>query len=128
MQAFIAVFAVQFFSNYVIHQIIMKSDYSANPTQWRPEMDMQGFLPYMLIGQLMTAFFFTQIFTHGYQGTGVKEGTLYGALMTGFVVGSQLVMYAVTPWQFTMVIKWAVCGLIQSIAMGMVAAKIYKKA
>lgn len=100
----------------------------ATASLWRAEADMPAFMPYMLLGQLLMAFFFTKIFAHGYQGTGMMEGVRYGALMTGFVLGCHLVAYAVTPWEMGMVVKWTIYGLIQSVLMGAVAAKLYKKA
>lgn len=127
LKSFIAVFVVLWITDFVIHGKLLEPLYMATANLWRPEADMKALMPYMLVGQLIIAFFFTLIFTHGYNGTGWMEGVRYGALMTCMMAGHNLIMYSVTPWPMNLVLYWIALGFVQCTLMGVVAAVTYKK-
>lgn len=125
--ATIAVFITIFITDFIFHGMIMKSMYEGTAHLWRPQADMQPFMPYMLSGQILIALFFTWIFSHGYKGKGAIEGVRYGLLMGGFQTGANLIMYAVTPYPFALTAAWIVFGFVQGMIAGVVAALVWKK-
>lgn len=125
--SFIAVFPAIFATDFVIHGVIMKSTYQATPHLWRPEADMPAFMGCMLLGQATLALFFSWIFLHGYKGKGLGEGIRYGLLMAGFLAGNNLVMYAVSPYDFGMVAAWIGFAAVQGVVGGVICALVSGK-
>ncbi len=125
--AILAVFVYMLFSNYLIHEVLLKSTYEATMHLWRAKEEMGGYMVYMLFGQFLIAKFFTVIFAKGYEGKGIGEGLRYGFLMGLFAAGSCFVNYAVSPMPASLLWSWIVAGLAQLMGAGVVAALIYKR-
>jgi hypothetical protein len=123
----IAVFVTIWVTDFLIHGLLLKSMYVASASLWRPETAMKTYCGYMLFGQIMIAAAFTWIFSHGYKGKGWKEGVRYGVAVGTMAGGTNLIMYAVQPYPFSIVAAWLVLGCVQSATAGVVATMVYKK-
>lgn len=123
----IAVFVTIWVTDFIIHGMLLKSMYAATAHLWRPEMAMKKYMGYMLLGQFTIAAAFTWIFSHGYKGKGWKEGVRYGLAVGAMAGGTNVIMYAVQPYPFSIVAAWVVFGCMQTALAGVVATKFYKK-
>ena len=123
--ASLAVFVTLQILDYVIHSLILGSTYDGIQELFRPDMADK-----MWVMMLMSAIFsllFVFIFTKGYENKGVMEGIKYGLLIGLIVhfVGS-FNQYVVYPVPYGLTWKWIIYGLIELMAVGAVAALIYK--
>ncbi len=122
----VAVLVTVFVSNYIIHQLIMKSAYTATAALWRPEAEMQQYMCHMLAGQFLVSLFMTWIFVHGYKGKGIMEGVRFGLFLGGLNAGNNLIMHAVAPYTCALTCSWILLGFAQAILVGVVASLVYK--
>lgn len=122
----IAVFAAYWITNFLIHGVLLKNQYQETAHLWRPESEMQQYRVPMILGQFLTALFFSMIFVHGYKGKGPIEGVRYGLLMGGVFTAGNLIMYAVAPWPLNLVVAWSVASIAQSVLLGVICTFTYK--
>ncbi len=121
-----AVFVVLSILEYIVNMRIMSGDYEATSTLWRPMGEMKFWLFYVVY--VFISFFFTLIFSKGYEGGGVAEGARYG-----FYVGMMMAVpmaygtYAAMPVPYSFALKWFLSGLVEYIVVGIVLAAVYGK-
>jgi hypothetical protein len=123
----IAVFATIWVTDFLIHGVLLKGMYANSAYLWRPEMVMKSYMGFMFFGQLVIAAAFTWIFSHGYKGKGWQEGVRYGVAVGAMAGGTNVIMYAVQPFPFSLVMAWVFLGMVQTSIAGVVATKVYKK-
>jgi len=127
--AVLAVFVVDQILGYVIHMMILDAAYRATASLWRPEAEMTSLMWIMWIGSLIYCFFFTYIFTRGYEGKGIGEGLRYGLLIGCLMsVPMSFSMYVTQPFPFSLAVYWLVFGIIATMILGIVLAAVYKPA
>jgi len=122
----VAVFVVVFVAEYIVNNFIMMSIYQQTANLWRPMEEMKWGL--LIICWLILAFFFTLIFSKGYEGKGVMEGVRYGfyvAMM--MVVPSAYMTYATMPVPYSLALGWFLCGTVEYILAGIVLALVFGK-
>ena len=108
----------------IIHGGILMSTYMAMQGVWRADMMAKMWVLHVV--KLITAFFFTLIFSKGYEGKGIMEGVRYGCYMgaiiaAGFALGS----YATFPIPHMLAIEWFFLTLVEYIIVGVVIALVY---
>ena len=121
---FVAVFITLEVLDAVIHGVILMSTYMAMQNVWRTDMMAKMWVLHVV--KLLTAFFFTVIFSKGYENKGIMEGVRYGCYMgaiiaAGFALGS----YATFPIPHMLAIHWFLFTLAEYIIAGVVVALIY---
>jgi len=125
--AIVAVFIWILASDFVVHQLLLKSAYQATPNLWRTDSEIQEHMVWMLLGQFLIAKFFTLIFAKGYTGKGLIEGVRFGLLAAFLTIGHYLIQYAVNPLTCSIALAWIGAAIVQSVLAGMVAAAIYRQ-
>jgi hypothetical protein len=121
---FALVFVLAFATDFVVNSYLMMSEYEATPTLWRRPEEMK--MAVIVISQLFFAFFFTLIFSKGYEGKGVVEGIRYGvyvALM--MMVPAAYMTYATMPVPYSLALKWFLYGTIQYVLYGIALSYVY---
>ena len=118
---FVAVFVALELMDMIIHGVILMNTYKAMQNVWRP--DMMNKMWIMHIEKLITAFFFTLIFSKGYENKGVMEGVRYGfyigmIMSAGFALGS----YTSYPIAYPLALQWFFYTLVEYILLGVVVA------
>jgi len=114
---------------FIIHNLILGGYYMKSDVQsaLRPEEEINKFFWLRFVTMAVFAFFFTFIFTKGYERKGVMEGVRFGiyiAIFTFFVTSfEQFIIY---PIPYAVVGYWIIAGLVQSVIMGIIAALVYK--
>jgi len=123
---FVVVFVLTFALDYVVNNFILMPDYQATAQLWRAPEEMK--ISLIVICQLFFAFFFTLIFSKGYEGKGPVEGVRYGlyvALMV--VVPAAYMSYATMPLPYSLSLKWFLTGTVQSMIYGLALALVFGK-
>ena len=125
---FIAIYVVISLTNFLIHNVMLKDIYLTlvETGLMRPETD--GTMWIYFVTALVVAFFFTLIFSKGYNGTGVGEGVRYG-LYAGLFVATQFAYnsYASYPLPYALALQWFIYTVIQYIILGIVVAAVFGK-
>ena len=74
----------------------------------------------------IASFFFTLIFSKGYEGKGIGEGVRYG-LYVGVLMSIPMAYdtYAEMPIPYALALQWFIYGVIQFVIMGVVVAMVF---
>lgn len=123
---FVAVFVTMAIWQFVVNMVFLQGEYQATSQLWRPMEEMKYGLFYVVY--LIVSFFFTLIFSKGYEGKGVQEGIRYG-----FYVGMMMAVpmaygtYGSMPIPYSLALKWFLFGLIEYMILGIVVALVFGK-
>jgi hypothetical protein len=114
-------------TNYLVHSVLLASDYASIPASHRSTEAIMHRFWAMLIGQ----FFFTAMFVYVYQRgaepkSWLPQGIRYAFVMTFLtVVPYSLSEYVVYIVPYQLAIKWMIAGAIQLAIMGSIVAAVY---
>lgn len=123
---FVVVFVAMEILMFLIHGVILKSAYEATQSIWRPDMMSLMWIYHVLA--IIGAFFFTFVFSKGYEGKGTSEGVRYGLyigiwMSSGMAYGS----YAMINIPYSLALQWFLYGVIEYIIYGILLAMVYGK-
>ena len=126
---FIVVFVVYFILDWLVNGVLLHSTYMAENVAkiMRPEAEVNSNMWMIVISDLVYTFFFTFIFSKGFENKGWMEGLRYG-LYVGLMVSLPMayITYAVQPIPYSLALQWFIYGTLQNIIIGIVAALLYK--
>lgn len=126
-----AVFLAVFLMDYLINEVLLTDLYHQTASIWRSEMEMRKLLVFMPLGQLLFSFFFTIIFSKGYEGSksGLGQGLRFGLLVALMIEpATTFTWYAVLPVPSILAVYWFVSGFIELTVMGCIAGMLYRPA
>jgi hypothetical protein len=127
---FIVIFIAMAVLNMIIHGFILSSTYQTDEVSkiMRPESEMNSMMWIYYVVYIIQAFFFTFIFSKGYEGKGIIEGVRYGLYM-GLLMATPMAYasYAMYPMPYSLALQWFIYGMIQYIILGILIALVYKK-
>jgi len=123
---FLAVFIILEVLDMLIHGVLLASAYQAIPNVWRPDMMQKMWVLHIV--KLDVAFFFSLIFSKGYEGKGIMEGVRYGIyagllLSIPFAYGS----YATYAIPYHLALQWFLGAFAEYLIAGIVLALIFGK-
>ena len=123
--AFIAVFITAVVLDMVVYNVLLGSAFSSLPV-WRADMkSLQWIYPVIT---LVGSFFFTFIFSKGYEGKGIAEGIRYGLYVGIWLsIGMAYGTYAMVAVPYGLTLEWFILGVVTYIIMGVVASLVYGK-
>ncbi len=125
--ASLASFVFIFLFEFLFHGNILMPAYERTAHLWRSSDQMQQFMHWMLISQILKAFVVGFIFTRHYEGKGLVEGIRFGS-MIGLLLGvMQFSTYAYMPIPFGLALSWFIGSFIEALGVGIILALIYKK-
>jgi hypothetical protein len=126
----IVVFIVMSVLEFLLHGVILSSTYNSEAVRkfTRPESEMMGMMWIYYVVYLIVSFFFTLIFSKGYEGKGIVEGVRYGLYM-GLLMATPMAYasYAMLPMPYSLALSWFISGIIEYIILGIVVAMVYGK-
>jgi hypothetical protein len=123
---FVAVFVAVVVIEYIVNNMLMMSVYQQTANLWRPMEEMKMGL--IVVTNAFFAFFFTLIFSKGYEGKGLMEGVRYGFYVAMMVtVPAAYVTYATMPVPYELALKWFLYGTIENIILGCILSLVYGK-
>ena len=123
--AIVAVFAGVFVTDYLIHEVWLKSDYQATMSLWRSKEDMQRHFPFLLAGQFLASLMFVVIWSHAAVMT-LPRACAFGLCMGLARESTTLVSYFAQPLPSEIAVKWFVAGALQATLMGVILFFTYK--
>ncbi len=122
---FVAVLIVFEILSYVEHGLILRSAYESSRSIFRPDMDSLMWIYQVLM--VVGAFFFSFIFSKGYEKKGVGEGIRYGLYMGIWLsLGMAYGTYAMMAIPYSLALQWFIYGIITYIIAGIVLSLVYR--
>jgi uncharacterized protein YqhQ len=126
--AWLVLFVAWFFGSFVVHGVLLRSDYMLLTNLFRAEGDQRNFFPLMIVAHLMLSGAFVWIYARGAEAKPwMAQGLRFGlavALLT--VVPTYLIYFAVQPMPADVVVKQIVCDGVLTIILGMIVAWLYR--
>lgn len=121
---FIAVFITIEVLNFLIHGVVLSAMYQSLSNVWRPDMNAKMWITHL--NTAISAFFFTFVFSKGYEGKGVTEGGRYGFYI-GFWLSTLMVYgsYMMIAIPYSLAVQWFIYGLIEYVVAGIVLAAVF---
>ncbi|MBM4169972.1 MAG: hypothetical protein FJ215_12580 [Ignavibacteria bacterium] len=111
--------------DYLIHNVLMMSVYEATPDLWRSPEEMKMWV--IFVAYIFFAFFFSFIFSKGYEGKGIMEGVRYGFYMSLLInLPAGYATYASMPVPYSLALGWFLYGTAEFIICGIALALIFK--
>lgn len=121
---FVAVFVTAEILNYVIMDLILGPSFGSLKSLWREDMMSKVWIYHVIT--LVGAFFFTYIFSKGYEGKGIMEGVRYGLYIGIWMsIGAAYGTYAMIAIPYYLTLEWFLLGVLDYIIMGIVVALVY---
>jgi hypothetical protein len=122
--ALIASFLALSATDYVIHQVLLKSTYAPDVGKlWRQEIPMPG----ILISELLLAIAFTMLWVRIAVGGAAIQCAIALGIFMGLAQAAYSVMHGtVEVLPEGLVTKWIIYGMLQSVIVGLVLFFVYK--
>ena len=122
----VAIFIAMSAFNIIVHGMILGEAYKATASLWRPDMQSMTWI-YSIIS-LVGAFFFSFIFSKGYEGKGIAEGARYGLYIGIWMsIGMAYGTYAMIAIPYKMALQWFIFGVIGYVIYGIILALVFGK-
>jgi hypothetical protein len=124
--ASLASFIFIFLFEVLFHGNILGPAYERTAHLWRSNAQMNQFIHWTLISQILKALIIAFIFTRYHKGKKITEGLRFGA-MIGLLLGiMQFSTYAYMPIPFGLALSWFIGAMFQYTAIGIILSVIYK--
>ena len=122
---FVVVFVVLVLLDLLVHSVLLAGAYESMQNVWRPDMAQKMWILYIV--KLFVAFFFSFIFSKGYENKGIMEGVRYGFYMglllaVPYAYGS----YASFAIPYSVALQWFIYALIEYIIAGVALALVFR--
>ena len=126
--AWIVVLVAWFLGSFLVHGVLLNSDYMQLPNLFRTEADAQKYFPLMILAHVMLSGAFVWIYARGteakpWMAQGVRFGIAVALLTT---VPTYMIYFVVQPMPGDMVIKQIVYDGVLMVILGMIVAWMYR--
>jgi hypothetical protein len=126
--AWIVLFAAWFLGSFVVHGVLLRSDYMQLTNLFRAEGDQRKYFPLMIVAHVILSGAFVWIYARGVEAKPwLAQGVRFGlavALLT--VVPTYMIYFVVQPMPADIVIKQIVCDGLLTIILGIIVAGLYR--
>jgi hypothetical protein len=130
MIAWALIFVAWFLGSFLIHGVLLHSDYAQLPNLFRTEADAQKYFPLMILAHVILSGAFVWIYARGAEAKPwVAQGVRFGiavALLTA--VPTYMIYFVVQPMPGDMVIMQIVYDGALMIILGVIVAWVYRGA
>jgi hypothetical protein len=123
---FVVVYVLFAALDWVVNNVLLMPLYASVSHLFRPNEEMKLWV--IFVSYIFLAFFFTLIFSKGYEGKGVMEGVRYGfyvALM--MVLPYSYMSFAVMPIPYSLAFQGFLYGTVEMVICGIALALIFGK-
>jgi hypothetical protein len=128
--AWIVLFVAWFLGDFVVHALLLHSDYMQLSNLYRPEADQQKYFPLMILAHVILSGALVWIYVRGAEAKPwVAQGVRFGiavALLTA--VPTYLIYFVVQPIPGDVVIKQILCEGVLMVILGTIVAWLYRDA
>lgn len=123
---FVVVYIAMNVMDFLIHGVILASAYEATKNLWRPDMQSLMWVYYVI--SLVGSFFFSFIFSKGYEGKGIAEGARYGVYIGIWMsIGMAYGTYGMIAIPYAMAMQWFLYGIVEYVICGIILALVFGK-
>jgi hypothetical protein len=126
--AWLVVFVAWMVGDFVVHGVLLYTDYAKLPNLFRPEAESQQYFPWMILAHVVVASAFVWIYSFGAEAKPwLSQGVRFGlavALLT--VVPSYTIYYVVQPMPGLSVVKQIVFSGVLLLILGALVAFMYR--
>jgi hypothetical protein len=123
---FVVVFIAMMAMSYIVDYLILGSTYESLKSIWRPDMNSMMWIYYIVM--LVGSFFFSFIFSKGYEGKGIMEGVRYGLYIGIWMsIGMAYGTYAMIAIPHSLALQWFIYGVVQYMIYGVLLALVFGK-
>jgi hypothetical protein len=123
---FIVVLVLMEIASFVIDYLILGSTYQSLQSLWRPDMASKMWIYHVIM--VIGSFFFSFIFSKGYEGKGIAEGIRYGLYIGIWMsVGMAYGTYAMIAIPYSLALQWFIYGIITYVIYGIALALVFGK-
>ena len=128
--AWTVLFVTWFMGSFVVHGVLLRSDYMQLTNLFRPEGDQQKYFPLMIFAHVVLSGAFVWIYARGVEAKPwLAQGVRFGvavALLT--IVPSYLIYFVVQPMPGSVVIKQIIFDGVLLVILGTIVAWLYRGA
>jgi hypothetical protein len=126
--AWIVLFVAWFMGSFVVHGLLLHSDYMPLTNLFRPESDAHKYFPWMILAHVILSGAFVWIYARGVEAKpwlpqGVRFGVAIALLTT---VPTYLIYFVVQPMPGALVVKQIVFDGILTVILGAIVAWLYR--
>jgi hypothetical protein len=126
--AWIVLFFAWFIGSFVVHGVLLHSDYLQLTSLFRAEQDQQKYFPLMILAHLILSGAFVWIYVRGVEAKPwLAQGVRFGvavALLT--IVPTYIIYFVVQPMPGGLVIKQIIFDGILMVILGVIVAWMYR--
>ena len=126
--AWIVLFVAWFTGSFVVHGVLLRSDYMQLTNLFRAEGDQQRYFPLMVLAHVILSGAFVWIFARGVEAKPwLAQGVRFGvavALLT--IVPTYMIYFVVQPMPGLVVIKQVVFDGVLMVILGVIVAYLYR--
>ena len=121
-----AVFVAQAVLDFLVHGVLMSSQYEATQDIWRP--DMMDLMWISFVINAVVALCLSWIYGKGHENKGIVEGVRFGVIVGLMMsVGMAYGSYMSFPIPYSMALQWFLYGIVCYIIIGVVLALVYQE-
>ena len=125
--AWLVLFVAWFMGSFVVHGLLLRSDYMQLPNLFRAEGEEQKYFPLMILAHVILSGAFVWIYARGVEAKPwMTQGLRFGvavALLT--VVPTYMIYFVVQPMPGEVVIKQIIFDGVLTVVLGMIVARLY---
>ena len=130
MIAWIVLFVAWFLGSFVVHGLLLRSDYMQLTSLFRAEGDQQKYFPLMILAHVILSGAFVWIYARGAEAKpwlaqGVRFGVAVALLTT---VPTYMIYFVVQPMPGAVVVKQIVFDSVLMVILGTIVAWLYRGA
>jgi hypothetical protein len=123
---FVVVFIAMMVMSFIVDGLILGSTYESLKNLWRPDMQSKMWIYYVIM--VVGSFFFSFIFSKGYEGKGIMEGVRYGLYIGIWMsIGMAYGTYAMIAIPYSLALQWFIYGVIQYVVYGVLLGLVFGK-
>jgi hypothetical protein len=123
----VVVFIAWFLGSFVVHGLLLHSDYMQVPNLFRTEADAQKYFPLMILAHVILSGALVWIYARGAEAKPwLTQGVRFGiaaALLTA--VPNYMIYFAVQPMPADTVIKQIIYDGLLTVILGIIVARVY---
>ena len=128
--AWLVLFVAWFLGSFVVHGVLLHSDYMQMSQLFRPESDQTRYFPLMVLAHLILSGAFVWIYVRGVESKPwLAQGVRFGvaiALLT--IVPTYLIYFVIQPMPEAVVIKQILFDGVLLVLLGAIVAWLYRDA
>jgi hypothetical protein len=126
--AWVVLFVASFLGGFLVHGVLLHSDYMQVANLFRPESEQTHYFGWMLLAHVIMAGAFVWIYARGVETKPwLAQGVRYGVVVALLaVVPIYMIYYAVQPMPGSIVVKQIIFGTLWMIVLGIVVAWLYR--